>query len=245
MGIQANSILYTNKATVLILVYEYLPYMILCLYASMESIHDNIIHASLILGASKARTFANLVFPMSVPGLLSGILLVFVPVVGSFVEPGLVGGSSGMLVGSVINTQYKDNLNMGYGAMSFNETPYGMFPYVFTTKCYTTLFTLSNLPAATWLSLKFSVLVALTALVLSTLAAVRGEYFEFCGADAEGANPFHLQKKIFTGLSWKLIGLLGSQPVDISALGLSADHLEEGTTVYVRIRPENVVYYNH
>lgn len=105
MGIQANSILYTNKATVLILVYEYLPYMILCLHASMESIHDNIIHASLILGASKARTFANLVFPMSVPVLLSGILLVFVPAVGSFVEPGLVGGSSGMMVGSVINTK--------------------------------------------------------------------------------------------------------------------------------------------
>lgn len=76
-------------------------------------------------------------------------------------------------------------------------------------------------------------------------AAVRGEYFEFCSADTQGANPFHLQKKIFTGLSWKLIGLLGHQPVDISALGISADHLEEGTTVHVRIRPERVVYYNH
>ena len=75
-------------------------------------------------------------------------------------------------------------------------------------------------------------------------AAVRGEYFEFCDAEAEGANPFHLQKKIFTGLSWKLIGTLGSQPVDISALGISADHLEEGANVYVRIRPEHVVYYN-
>ena len=76
-------------------------------------------------------------------------------------------------------------------------------------------------------------------------AAVRGEYFEFCAEDAEGANPFHLQKKIFTGLSWKLIGTLGGQPVDISALGISADHLQENTDLYVRIRPENVVYYNH
>ena len=75
-------------------------------------------------------------------------------------------------------------------------------------------------------------------------AAVRGEYFEFCDADTEGANVFHLQKKIFTGLSWKLIGLLGDQPVDISALGISADHLREETTMHVRIRPENVVYYN-
>lgn len=117
LGIEAKSILYTNKATILILVYEYLPYMILCLYSSMESISDNVIQASLILGAGKAKTFLNIVFPMSIPGLLSGILLVFVPVVGSFVEPGLVGGSNGMMVGSMINSQYKDNLNMGYGAV--------------------------------------------------------------------------------------------------------------------------------
>lgn len=117
MGIQAESILYTNSATILVLVYEYLPYMILCLYSSMESISDNLIHASHILGANRFKTFVNIVFPMSVPGLLSGILLVLVPVAGSFVEPGLVGGSNGMMVGSIINTQYKDNLNMGFGAM--------------------------------------------------------------------------------------------------------------------------------
>lgn len=75
-------------------------------------------------------------------------------------------------------------------------------------------------------------------------AAVRGEYFEFCGPEDEGANPFHLEKKVFTGLSWKLIGRLGEQPLDISALGVSADHLAEGGTFYVRIPPENVVYYH-
>ena len=117
LGIEAESILYTNAATILVLVYEYLPYMILCLYSSMENIGDNLVHASHILGANRIKTFINVVFPMSVPGLISGILLVFVPVVGSFVEPGLVGGSNGMMVGSVINTQYKDNLNMGYGAI--------------------------------------------------------------------------------------------------------------------------------
>lgn len=76
-------------------------------------------------------------------------------------------------------------------------------------------------------------------------AAVRGEYFEFCNEEAEDANVFRLQRKIFTGLSWKLIGLLGDQPLDISALGISADHLQEGVPQYVRIRPENVVYYNN
>ena len=53
---------------------------------------------------------------MSVPGLLSGILLVFVPVAGSFMEPGLVGGANGSMVGGMIDTQYSGSLNMGYGA---------------------------------------------------------------------------------------------------------------------------------
>ena len=116
IGIQANTWLYTNKATILILTYEYLPYMILCLYSSLEGIGDNLVQASLILGASKWKTFTNIVFPMSVPGLLSGILLVFVPVAGSFMEPGLVGGAHGAMVGSMIDTQYSGSLNMGYGA---------------------------------------------------------------------------------------------------------------------------------
>jgi spermidine/putrescine transport system permease protein len=116
MGIQAETLLYTNKATILVLTYEYLPYMILCLYSSLEGIGDNLIQASLTLGASKWKTFTNIVFPMSVPGLLSGILLVFVPVAGSFMEPGLVGGANGAMVGSMIDTQYSGSLNMGYGA---------------------------------------------------------------------------------------------------------------------------------
>ena len=117
LGIEAQTMLYTNKATILVLTYEYLPYMILCLYSSLEGIGDNLINASLILGASKWKTFTNIVFPMSVPGLLSGILLVFVPVAGSFMEPGLVGGAHGAMVGSMIDTQYSGSLNMGYGAV--------------------------------------------------------------------------------------------------------------------------------
>lgn len=117
LGLETRSILYTNGATVLVLVYEFAPYMILCLYSSLEAISDNVIQASHILGANWFKTFTNIVFPMSVPGLLSGILLVFVPTAGTFMEPDLVGGSNGMMVGSMINTQYKDNLNMGYGAI--------------------------------------------------------------------------------------------------------------------------------
>lgn len=111
-----SSILYTPKAVVLVLVYEYLPYMVLCLYTSLESIGDNLVQASRVLGANTFRTFVNIVFPMSIPGLLSGILLVMVPVVGSFAESALAGGPNGMMVGNLINSQYNTVLNMGYGA---------------------------------------------------------------------------------------------------------------------------------
>ena len=74
-------------------------------------------------------------------------------------------------------------------------------------------------------------------------AAARGEYFEFCDADDAGANLFHLEKKIFTGLAWKLIGTLGNAPMDISALGFTAEHFAEGDAIPVRIKPENIVYY--
>lgn len=111
-----TSILYSSPAVVIVLVYEYLPYMILCIYNSIEKIDDNVIYASRSLGAGWFKTFVNVVFPMSMPGLLSGIMLVLVPVTGSFVEPGLVGGSNGMMVGSLINSQFSTVLNMGYGA---------------------------------------------------------------------------------------------------------------------------------
>ena len=75
-------------------------------------------------------------------------------------------------------------------------------------------------------------------------AAARGEYFRLCEASDPGANPFHLTGKVFTGLSWRLIGRLGDQPMDLSMLGLSADLLEEGADIYVRIDPANIVYYH-
>ena len=116
----SGSILYSMPAVVIVLVYEYLPYMILCLYASLEGIPDNLVYASRTMGAGRLKTFINIILPLSMPGLLSGIMLVLIPVVGSFVEPGLVGGSGGMMIGSLINSQFNTVLDMGYGsALSF------------------------------------------------------------------------------------------------------------------------------
>src|SRR5699024_1016848 len=109
-------------AVILILIYEYLPYMILSLYANMERIDDNLLLASRSLGAGKMKTIFNVVFPLSIPGLIAGTLLVLVPVTGSFVEPAIAGGPNGMMIGSLIDSQFSVVLNMGFGAalsMSF------------------------------------------------------------------------------------------------------------------------------
>lgn len=74
-------------------------------------------------------------------------------------------------------------------------------------------------------------------------AAARGEYFEFCEKDTPGANLFLLERRVFTGVNWKLMGRLGSQMIDISTLGVQADQLGDQREFYVRIHPEHVVYY--
>ena len=112
----SSSIVYTKACVVIILIYEYLPYMILSLYASLEQIDDSIIMASHTLGAGKFTTFKRVVLPLCMPGVLSGILLVFVPTVGSFVEPAIAGGPSGMMIGTLIDSNFSVSMNMCYGA---------------------------------------------------------------------------------------------------------------------------------
>ena len=90
--------------------------MILCLYSCLEKIDDNVLAATHTLGAGRFRTFIDVVLPQSFSGLLTGILVIFIPVAGSFVEPDTVGGPYSMMIGSLINTQFNVSLNMGYGA---------------------------------------------------------------------------------------------------------------------------------
>ena len=111
----STSILYTNFAVFLILLYEFLPYMVLCLYSSMCKIEDNQLYAAQVMGAGKARRFLDVIFPLSSPGLLSGIIIVFVPAAGSFVEANLAGGTNGMLIGSYIDTNYAVSQHIGRG----------------------------------------------------------------------------------------------------------------------------------
>ncbi len=111
-----TSLMYTNGSVILILVYEYLPYMILSLYSCLEKIDNNVISASHSLGANRFQTFISVVLPQSFSGLMTGILIVLIPVAGSFVEPNIAGDPYSMMIGSLIDSQFTTSMNMGYGA---------------------------------------------------------------------------------------------------------------------------------
>lgn len=110
------SIVYSRACVVLVLVYEFLPYMILAIYSSIEQIDNSEIFAAKTLGASKTSILLHVILPKSIPGIRTGILLVFVPVMGSFVEPNIVGGPNGMMIGSLIDNQFTTSYNMTLGA---------------------------------------------------------------------------------------------------------------------------------
>lgn len=111
-----SSILYTRACVVLVLVYEFLPYMILAIYSSLEAIDNSEIYAAKTLGASKFRILRSVVLPKAMAGIRTGVILVFIPVMGSFVEPNIVGGPNGMMVGSLIDNQFTTSYNMTLGA---------------------------------------------------------------------------------------------------------------------------------
>ncbi|MGH6719114.1 MAG: ABC transporter permease [Alphaproteobacteria bacterium] len=115
-GAPALDILYSYPATVIGLVHSFVPYMILTCYLSLQAIDDSLIEAARSLGASAAATFRRVVLPLSLPGLMAGTILIFVPVVGSFMEPRILGGTSAMMLGTVIEDQFTVVFNWPLGA---------------------------------------------------------------------------------------------------------------------------------
>ncbi|MBT9258659.1 MAG: ABC transporter permease [Clostridiales bacterium] len=100
-----SSILYTPWATILMLVYENVPIMLLLLFNASQRIDPHLLEAAQILGAGPLQRFLHVIFPLSLPSLLAGMVLVFVPVAGSFVEAQILGGPYGLLLGNVIADQ--------------------------------------------------------------------------------------------------------------------------------------------
>ena len=98
--------LYTPGAVLIGMVYEFLPFMILPLYSSLEKLDPSLLEAAADLGARPWRTFLRVTLPLSLPGIVAGSILVFVPAMGMFVVPDLMGGARTVLVGNLIRNQY-------------------------------------------------------------------------------------------------------------------------------------------
>ncbi len=114
------ALLYNNTAVVVGILYVYLPFMVLPLYATLERLDRTYLEASLDLGASQWRTFLNIVVPLARPGIVSGIILVFIPAFGTFLISDLLGGPDSQLIGNVIERQFKAANDWPLGsAMSF------------------------------------------------------------------------------------------------------------------------------
>jgi spermidine/putrescine transport system permease protein len=97
------ALLFSPTATLIVLTYDYLPFMVLALWASFEGLDRSYLEAAADLGASRTQTFLRVVLPLTSPGLLAGFLMVLVLVAGDYLTPQLVGGSSGVTVTSAIH----------------------------------------------------------------------------------------------------------------------------------------------
>ncbi len=109
-------LLYNNAAVVIGVVYVYLPFMLLPLYATLERLDRTYLEASLDLGAGQWRTLFSVVVPLARPGIVSGIILVFIPALGTFLISDLLGGTDSQLIGNVIERQFKAANNWPLGA---------------------------------------------------------------------------------------------------------------------------------
>ena len=109
-------ILYTQAAVIIALVHAYFPYMVITIYMALERMDNSMLEASYILGATRLTTFRRVIFPASMPGVVSGILIVFVPCLVSFVEPRILGGTNGTLIGTVIEDQFTELYGWGFGS---------------------------------------------------------------------------------------------------------------------------------
>lgn len=115
-GLGEVDILFTKTAVVIGLVYAYLPFMILPLYASIDRLDQRLIEAGRDLYGSGPQTFRRIILPLTMPGVIAGSILVFVPSMGAYVTPELLGGGKETLLGSYIVTQFLTARNWPVGA---------------------------------------------------------------------------------------------------------------------------------
>ncbi|MEO5760000.1 MAG: ABC transporter permease, partial [Mesorhizobium sp.] len=115
-GLAGGHFLYNDAAILLGMIYTYLPFMVLPIYAVLERVDGDVIEASHDLYADRWNTFRRIVWPLAMPGAIAGSLLVFAPALGSFLAPDLLGGGRRLMIGSLIQLQFTSSRNWPFGA---------------------------------------------------------------------------------------------------------------------------------
>ena len=109
-------ILYTPTAVVLGMVYVMIPFMFLPLFAAVDNLDRAQIEASMDLGATRAQTFRKVMLPQTLPGILGGAVIVFIPSVGNFIVPDVLGGAKGLMIGNLVEQQFLSARNWPFGS---------------------------------------------------------------------------------------------------------------------------------
>lgn len=105
-GVKPITFMYTDFAVILGMVYNFLPFMIIQIYTSLTKMDNSLIEAAADLGANSRKCFMKITLPLSMPGVISGITLVFLPAVSSFCIPRILGGGNYVMVGTLIESQF-------------------------------------------------------------------------------------------------------------------------------------------
>jgi spermidine/putrescine transport system permease protein len=116
LGLPVIDILYTNTAVVLGMIYNFLPFMIIPIYTVLIKIDKNVIKAAADLGGNKFVIFKRIIFPLSIPGVASGVTMVFMPAVSTFVIPNILGGGQFTLIGNLIERQFTSVGDWNFGS---------------------------------------------------------------------------------------------------------------------------------
>ena len=116
LGLPKVNMLYTRGATVMGMVYNFLPFMILPIYTALSKMDKGLLEAADDLGANRKTVFRKVILPLSMPGVISGIIMVFMPAVSTFIIPQLLGGNKNMMIGNLVEKLFILNGDWNFGS---------------------------------------------------------------------------------------------------------------------------------
>ncbi|MBX9756820.1 MAG: ABC transporter permease [Pseudomonadaceae bacterium] len=113
---QPLGLLYTDTAVIIGLLYSFLPFMVLPIYTSLEKLDWRLVEAAFDLGANRWQALKRIIIPLAMPGIIAGVLLVFIPALGNYIIPELLGGGKALMIGNLIQLQFGGSHNWPFGS---------------------------------------------------------------------------------------------------------------------------------